>query len=132
MRIRVVGDKSFVTYKGPKLDKTTKTRREIELPLDPADQDGSRFASLLAALGFTPLALVRKRQSAFRIAVDDHEVDGALDELDGLGCFVELELLANDDTLEAAKQTIVKLAAELDLGPSERRSYLELLLEKNA
>src|SRR5215471_11347378 len=53
LRIRVVGDKSFVTYKGPKLDKTTKTRREIELPLDSGDHDGERFASLLAALGFT-------------------------------------------------------------------------------
>src|SRR5262245_15405794 len=47
LRIRVVGDKSFVTYKGPKLDTTTKTRREIELPLDSADHGGSQFASLL-------------------------------------------------------------------------------------
>ena len=132
LRIRVVGDESFVTYKGPKLDKTTKTRREIELPLDPADRDGSQFASLLAALGFTPVAMVRKRRSAFRIVADDREVDGALDEAGELGCFVELELQADDDTLSAAKQTIVKLAAELDLGPTERRSYLEMLLEKNA
>jgi adenylate cyclase class 2 len=132
LRIRVVGKKSFVTYKGPKLDKTTKTRREIELPLDPADHDGSQFASLLTALGFTPVSIVRKRRSAFRIVVDDHEVDGALDELDGLGCFVELELQADDENLEAAKRTIANLAADLNLGPSERRSYLELLLEKNA
>src|SRR6476619_4596033 len=62
LRIRVVGDQSFVTYKGPKIDKTTKTRQEIELPLDPADRDGSRFASLLAALGFTPVAVARKRR----------------------------------------------------------------------
>jgi adenylate cyclase class 2 len=132
LRIRVVGDESFVTYKGPKLDTTTKTRREIELPLDPADHDGSRFASLLAALGFTPVTVVRKRRRTFRIAADDYTVDGVLDELEGLGCFVELELQANDDGLEAAKRTIVKLAADLNLGPSERRSYLEMLLEKNA
>src|SRR6476660_6910682 len=67
LRIRVVGDESFVTYKGPKLDKTTKTRREIELPLDPDDHEGSQFASLLAALGFTPVAVVRKRRRAFRL-----------------------------------------------------------------
>jgi adenylate cyclase class 2 len=132
LRIRVVCDKSFVTYKGPKLDKTTKTRREIELPLDPADHDGSQFASLLAALGFTPVTIVRKQRSTFRIVVDGYDVDGALDELDGLGCFVELELQANDEGLEAAKRTIAKLASDLDLGPSERRSYLEMLLEKDA
>jgi len=132
LRVRVVGDKSFVTYKGPKLDKATKTRREIELPLDPADHDGSQFASLLAALGFIPVTVVRKRRSTFRIVVDGFDVDGALDELDGLGCFVELELQANDEGLEAAKRIIAKLAADLNLGPSERRSYLEMLLEKNA
>src|SRR5438067_687125 len=51
LRIRTVGDKSFVTYKGPKLDTTTKTRHELELPLDPQDATGSRFAELLSALG---------------------------------------------------------------------------------
>jgi adenylate cyclase, class 2 len=132
LRIRVVGDKCFVTYKGPKLDKTTKTRREIELPLDPADHDGSQFASLLAALGFTPVTIVRKRRRTFRISAGDYEVDGAFDELDELGCFVELELQADDENLAAAKRTIAELASELDLGPSERRSYLEMLLEKKA
>jgi len=132
LRIRVVGHKSFVTYKGPKIDTTTKTRREIELPLDPADHDGSQFSSPLAALGFTPVAMVRKRRRTFRITADEYEVDGALDEVDGLGCFVELELQANDDNLEVSKRTISKLASDLNLGPSERRSYLEMLLEKNA
>lgn len=132
LRIRIVCDKSFVTYKGPKLDTTTKTRREIELPLDPADRDGSQFASLLAALGFTPVAVVRKRRRAFQIIIGEYEVDGALDDLEGLGCFVELELQATDENLEAAKQAIAKLAADLNLGPSERRSYLEMLLAKNA
>src|SRR3954468_18985093 len=47
LRIRKVEAKAFVTYKGPKLDTTTKTRREIELPLDTADRDGLQFASLL-------------------------------------------------------------------------------------
>ena len=32
LRIRQVGDENFVTYKGPKIDSQTKTRREIELP----------------------------------------------------------------------------------------------------
>ena len=33
LRIRRVGERNFVTYKGPKLDAMTKTRRELELPL---------------------------------------------------------------------------------------------------
>src|SRR6187401_1493860 len=47
LRIRSVGGESFVTYKGPKLDAATKTRREIELPLDQNDADGAQFGELL-------------------------------------------------------------------------------------
>jgi adenylate cyclase class 2 len=132
LRIRTVGDKSLVTYKGPKLDSTTKTRREIELPLGPNDADGSRFAELLEALGFKPVAIVRKTRRTCRICVGGDEVEVALDDVDQVGSFVELELQADDATLEAAKQSIAQLAAELDLGPQERRSYLEMLLEKKS
>jgi adenylate cyclase class 2 len=128
LRIRTVGGESFVTYKGPKLDAATKTRHEIELPLDSQDGDGSRFAELLSALGFRPVASVCKERRAFHFERGEHEIEGALDEVDGLGSFVELELHADDAGLEAAKRAIAKLAQELELGPSERRSYLELLL----
>jgi adenylate cyclase class 2 len=128
LRIRTVGGESFVTYKGPKLDNTTKTRREIELPLDAADSDGARFGELLSALGFRPVATVRKQRRSFELRTDHDAVQGALDEVDGLGTFVELELMADDAGIDAAGRAIGKLANELDLGPSERRSYLELLL----
>lgn len=130
LRIRTVGDNSFVTYKGPKLDATSKTRRELELPLDPYDADGSRFAELLNALGFTPVAVVRKNRRPFHLNHGGREVEGALDEVDGLGTFVELELPANEESLDEAKRIIAALAAKLALGPSERRSYLELLLQR--
>jgi adenylate cyclase class 2 len=128
LRIRTVGDRSYVTYKGPKLDATTKTRRELELPLAPGDADGSQFAELLAALGFSPVATVRKTREQFVWPHDGHEVDGALDTVDGVGTFVELELSAEDASLDAARRVIAAVAAELKLGPSERRSYLEMLL----
>ncbi|HVT30000.1 MAG TPA: class IV adenylate cyclase [Lacipirellulaceae bacterium] len=132
VRIRTVGNHSFVTYKGPKLDSTTKTRREIELPLDADDKDGARFAELLTALGFTPVAVVHKQRCPFRIRVGNYEVEGALDDVTDVGSFVELELQADDSMLDAAKRSISQLASDLNLGPSERRSYLELLLEKSA
>ena len=129
LRIRTVAGKSLVTYKGPKLDTTTKTRRELELPLDPNDADGSRFSELLVALGFTPVAIVRKKRRPFQLSHGGRVVDGALDEVDGVGTFVELELRADDASLDEAKRLIAALGVELHLGPSERRSYLEMLLE---
>lgn len=130
LRIRASDGKSFVTYKGPKLDATTKTRRELELPLHSSDADGTRFAELLAALRFKPVATVRKRRRAFKIDHGAHAVEGALDDVDDVGTYVELELPASDQHLEDAKRVIAELAEELRLGPSERRSYLELLLEQ--
>jgi len=130
LRIRTSGGRSFVTYKGPKLDTTTKTRRELELPLHPEDRDGQQFAEMLAALGFAPVATVRKRRRKFQLRHAGTDVDGSFDEVDGVGAFVELELVANDDTLEDAKRAIRELADELQLGPSIRTSYLEMLLEQ--
>jgi adenylate cyclase class 2 len=132
LRIRTVGDRSFVTYKGPKLDTTTKMRRELELPLDSSDENGSKFAELLRSLGFRLVAVVHKRRRSFQIDVAGRQVEGALDEVDGLGTFVELELMAGESGLDEAQRVISTLASELQLGPSERRSYLEIMLEKLA
>jgi adenylate cyclase, class 2 len=130
LRIRTAGGASFVTYKGPKLDATTKTRRELELPLAVSDADGLQFAELLSLLGFTPVATVRKHRRKFHVSHQGHDVEGAFDEVDGVGTYIELELLADDTGLDVAKGVIASLAADLSLGSPERRSYLELLLSR--
>lgn len=130
LRIRLAGDGAFITYKGPKLDSTTKTRKEIELPLHPGDPRGERFAEVLAALGFSTVAVVRKVRRGFRIVRGEHTVEGALDEVAGVGTFAELELMAGEEGLDEAKKVIGDLGAQLGLGPTERRSYLELLLDR--
>ena len=61
LRIRRVGHDCWLTYKGPKIDATTKTRRELELPLEAGRAD--EWAELLEALGFRPLAEVRKQRA---------------------------------------------------------------------
>lgn len=132
LRIRTIDDRSFVTFKGPKLDTTTKTRRELELPLAESDTDGSKFTDLLQLLGFKLVAVVRKRRRKFEIESQGQLVEGALDDVEHVGTYAELELLAAESELDDAKRKVSKLAIELDLGPSERRSYLEMLLENIA
>lgn len=128
LRIRTLASGSFVTYKGPRLDSTTKTRRELELPLASTDASGSQFAQLLNALGFTPLAIVHKQRRHFHMERDGWEIEGALDDVEGVGHFVELELIVDDSRLDEARAAIASLAAKLGLSGSERRSYLEMLL----
>ncbi len=131
LRIRTVGSQSFITYKGPKLDIASKTRRELELPLDSSDSEGAQFAELLRSLGFVTVAVVTKERRPFRIIYGGREVQGAYDVVGELGMFVELELIADEPGLEDAKRIIASLAKELELGPSVRESYLELLLSKS-
>lgn len=128
LRIRREGDQSWITYKGPKLDKTTKTRHEIDLALPSADEEDG-FGSLLEALGFTKVREVRKHRRKVELTWQGQEVDAALDEVEGLGTFIELEILTSQDKMEAAKRCLGELARHLELGQSERRSYLELLLD---
>jgi len=128
LRIRQVDGQALVTYKGPKIDRETKTRQEIELALPAGATTAADFGRLFAALGFAPAGEVRKHRRTFHLDWQGEAVEVALDEVAGLGHFVELEISASEGTLDAARSALAGLAARLELGTSERRSYLELLL----
>ncbi len=128
LRIRRGGASNSITYKGPKIDQTTKTRAEIELSLPPGDEAAEAWGELLGALGFLPLAEVRKLRRKVAISWEGRQVEGSLDEVDRLGGFAELELVVEESEIESAKACIASLAERLGLRGSERRSYLELLL----
>ncbi len=133
LRIRRSGGDNFLTYKGPKLDAETKTRREIEVPLAPGESAAATLGALLDALGFSPVATVRKTRTLLTAAWQGQSVEVALDDVDSLGTFIELELMADESEVDAARDAILSLSSELGLGSAghraERRSYLELLLE---
>jgi adenylate cyclase class 2 len=131
LRLRSRAGMAYLAYKGPKLDQTTKTRREIDLPLGDAARL-TNWRALLEAMGFTPLAEVRKTRRKARRAWQGREVEISLDEVVGLGSFVELETLCDVGQLPQAKQCLESLAAALGLSGGERRSYLELLLGRQA
>jgi adenylate cyclase class 2 len=130
LRIRRVGQCGSIAYKGPKIDCATKTRREIEIPLPEGQQALSRCAELLEALGFSPVAEVRKRRRAASVCWRGAMIEAALDDVEDLGGFVELEIAAEETDIAEAQSKIASLAAQLGLSHNERRSYLELLLER--
>ena len=132
LRLRQVGEENFVTYKGPRTDRTTKTRQELELPLPPGAKSLEDFSQLLVALGFTPVATVQKVRQSATIAWDGWQIEASLDEVAYVGTFIELEIIAAEQAVPAAKLAIGALAARLGLGESEHRSYLELLLGSGA
>jgi adenylate cyclase class 2 len=128
LRIRRREGEAYITYKGPKIDPTTKTRRELELSL--AGAPAGQWAELLEALGFRSVAEVRKQRRKVLLDWQNFHVEISLDEVERVGRYVELELVVEEEELPAAQACLAALAECLQLRGGERRSYLELLLER--
>jgi len=130
LRIRRVGDENFITYKGPKLDATTKTRREIEFDIAAGESGAERCNQLLQALGFQRVAEVSKSRQISRLQRGKYLIELAVDDVQDVGSFVELEIgVAQESALDKAREALAALASELGLVDVERQSYLEMLLE---
>ena len=128
LRVRSIGPANLVTYKGPKTEAQTKTRTEIEVPLAAGAVMAEEFGRLLVHLGYRPVAVVHKRRTIAHMKRDGFDLEISLDNVDEVGRFVEVEILAPAEALEAARKVLLKVAADLGLKGQERRSYLEMLL----
>jgi adenylate cyclase class 2 len=121
LRIRIKEEGARLTYKGPKLDKTTKSRLEMTVKID----DPLQMEQILSSLGFVLSAQVRKQRAKY-------SCEGAvlaLDEVEGLGRFVEVEAKGEGD-YEVQRQKVLSILSRLGQNESIRSSYLELLEEK--
>jgi adenylate cyclase class 2 len=130
MRLRRIGERNLITYKGPKQPGPAKTRTEIEVPLERGDAAADGFCQLVQKLGYRPTAVVRKRRAIWHFQRDGFDLQACLDHVDEVGRFVEVEIVAPPEQRAAAEQSLQKIAAELGLRQSERRSYLEMLLAR--
>lgn len=131
LRLRSTPRSNSLTYKGPLLDDATKTRQELELDVA-AGPDAAHVAwAILRAVGFEDVRCVVKRRRPWRLTWEGRPFDVALDDVEGLGRFLEIETMAGAADWTAARDSALRLAARLELHPSERRSYLQLLLEQD-
>ncbi len=129
LRLRRTDDGLRITYKGPIIDSRTKMRREIELPVGRDGGDIAQFRELLTILGFEPVRGVEKTRAIYELVWEGRDLELAVDAVDGLGTFLEIESLAQDRDRDAARDAILRLAENLDLKNPERRSYLNLVME---
>lgn len=120
LRMRKIGKNFYLTYKGPKLDKLTKTREEHEFKFSGFEE----AKEILNKLKFREVATIRKQREYY--ALQNFII--ALDEVEGLGSFIEVEKKAEHYTPEEIISFLKKLGVEE--GSLERRSYLELVLAK--
>ncbi len=120
LRLRSAAGTLELTYKGPKQAGAAKARLEqtVAVVEDPS--------ALLASLGFQAVHRVRKRRESHRL--DGLGVEVALDQVDGVGSYVEVEAMGTD--AEEARRRMAEAVRRLGLDGvrPERRSYLEILL----
>ncbi len=127
-RLRRVGNTNCLTYKGPKRDAETKTRTEIEVPLADGDEVAADMERMLLALGYRPIVVVRKQRQIYRFTRGGYLMEACFDDVERVGPFIELEIMAEEDQFEPAKTVLMQTAADLGLTEKETRSYLGMVL----
>ena len=111
----------FITYKGPKIDSASKTRKEIEMGID----DSKKCSDIFEEIGFKKVRTVRKNRQYY--TYENFEI--SLDDIEGLDPYMEIEIgLEDDEDYSEAQDKIFELFKKLDITDGfERTSYLELL-----
>lgn len=127
LRLRLASGKkgASITYKGPKIDPQSKTRKEIKVNVD----DASSAKEILLLLGYREAKKVVKdrkkyRKGGFIISVD---------KVHGLGNFIEIEAHGKDrGDVPKLREEAFKIAENLGLRRSDstRVSYLEMVMVK--
>jgi adenylate cyclase class 2 len=129
LRIRQIDSKEKtqlveVTYKGPKLGNDMKIREERTI----STKNYSDTLLIFDRLGFISVAEIKKKRVNWKY----NNIIISLDEVIGLGNFIEAEMIASKNTNEISnsKEEILDSLKEIFpkwSGKEERRSYLELL-----
>ena len=130
LRLRKTDDGLRITYKGPIIDARTKMRRELELPVGRDTSEFDQFRELLTVLGFEPVRGVEKTRAVYDLMWEGRPLELAVDAVEGLGTFLEIESMAHDSDRDAARDAILRLAENLGLKNPERHSYLQLLIQQ--
>lgn len=121
LRLRKKEGAAELTYKGPRMRmESTKAREEITLMID----DPLTVQRILERLGFTEFCVVRKKRTSYLL--DKLRID--VDDVDGLGEYVELEALT--EAPERAVELLERARKELGLEKLEQKTYLEMSVEK--
>ena len=123
VRVRYTNDQAVVTYKGPKI-KTfgLKAREELNFSVE----SGETFEKMLDRLGFTKTLEVNKWRENYRLG----RASIALDQVEELGTFAEIEIITEDDR-ENPTPVIEKIAKDIGAdGTPILESYLELVLRQ--
>lgn len=111
-----------MTYKGPKLDNVSMSRVEHQVNID----NFETMLSILSSLGYKPVEpVIKLRRELF-----SEEICACVDTVDGLGDYLELEIMADEESQrENALDKISVVLKQLGYSISDTTttSYLSML-----
>ncbi|MBY9020268.1 MAG: class IV adenylate cyclase [Candidatus Lokiarchaeota archaeon] len=120
----------FITYKGKKIDVTTKTREEIEVKIDGIEEMNKIFQ----LLGFREVFTVIKERELYSFKFKDTNIEALIDYIPILDQhFVEVELIAGSYMeAEQKREVLFQFLKNFGIKKQEsiRKSYLELIADK--
>lgn len=130
VRLREENDEVFVTYKRKEVQGQIEVNDEQEFMIS----DRKAFEVLLGDIGFAPYITKNKKTKSFSsIATDGTEITIELSMLEGLGYFIEIEILADNpdaaETTRAQNMLFETLhTCGIDESAIESRYYTDLLM----
>lgn len=123
---RTTGEtKAVITYKGPKLDKISMTRKELETGIE----DAKVCTEIFTSIGFRPIFPVRKLRRYYHL----EQMTACLDQVENLGDFLEIEMIVEEEQdRESALQQMECILDKMGRSMAEtiRISYLSMLQQK--
>lgn len=120
----------YFTYKGKKIDKSTKTREEIDLIIE----DYGKMKRILSLLGFKEVLSVKKERELFMFDYKNYSIEALIDYLPILNQhFIEVEYLTDSlEKIEEIQEVLFDFLSLFNIKKEDsiQKSYLELVSEK--
>ncbi|MHA2399217.1 MAG: class IV adenylate cyclase [Promethearchaeota archaeon] len=121
----------YLTYKGKKLDKITKTRKELDIRIDNLD----KAKEVLNLLGFQEVLTVQKDRDLYKFEFKNYEIEALIDYLPKLKqFFLEVEVLSpTEEEIRESRNILFDFLSLFGISKDDsiKKSYLELIIDKN-
>lgn len=123
LKLRRSNDGAKLIFKSKRVHGGLKENFEIEVRIKEGDEDN--LLRLLRSLGFRESVVVKKKRLSFR--VDECTVN--VDDVIGLGSFLEVEVLASEDSVDGAHDKVLGMLSALGLSHKRatHKSYAEMI-----
>ena len=122
--------RAFITYKGKRIDQTTKTREEIEVEI----KNLEKMKKLFENLGFREIFTVKKERELYEFNFKNEKIEVLIDFLPILNQnFMEAEVIVESKKeVPLVKEKVFEFLKKFGISKTDsiRESYLELIAKK--